>query len=214
MENIEDNSLIKKIRLQISNDRVTDAIRLVPREHFLPKEHHGSSQEDMALPIGHGQTTSQPSLIGIMLRELGIRKEDTVMEVGSGSGYVCAILSSLCDQVIGVERIRQLLYLSRLNLDKLAIENVQLRLAEQNRVPRTQKLFTKIIVSAALRKIPYGILEQLDQNGTLICPVGNLDIQRLIKIQKTPRGNQITTGQPCRFVPLIGKPGWLVQDLQ
>ena len=66
MENIEDNSLIKKIRLQISNDRVTDAIRLVPREHFLPKEHHGSSQEDMALPIGHGQTTSQPSLIFVI----------------------------------------------------------------------------------------------------------------------------------------------------
>ena len=214
MEHKEDSALIKKISFQISDDRVIDAIRLVPRSNFLPKEHQRLSQEDTALPIGHGQTTSQPSLIGIMLRELDIRIEDTVMEVGSGSGYVCAILSNLCYKVIGVERIQQLLSFSRCNLHRLGIKNVHLRLAEQKVRPRTNELFSKIIVSAALPKIPSGILENLDLNGTLICPVGSLDLQRLVKIEKTVRGNQITTGLSCRFVPLIGKSGWAVRDLQ
>ena len=149
-----------------------------------------------------------------MLQELGIRKGDTVMEVGSGSGYVCAILSSLCYKVIGVERIQQLLYLSRRNLQQLGIANVQLHLAEQKVGSPTDELFSKIIVSAASPQIPYDLLEQLDQNGTLICPVGRLDRQRLVKIKKHPRGNQITTGLSCKFVPLVGKSGWSLKDLQ
>ena len=195
------------------NKRIVAAMKLVPRQIFLPEDNKRFSSDDRALKIGHNQTTSQPSLIAMMLRELSVRSGDNVLEIGSGSGYVCAILSNLCSEVVGVERIPELLTASRNNIEKLGITNISFHLAEKKIGLRQSKLFDVIIVSAALPRIPFDLLDQLTPLGRLVCPIGDLNGQSIIRLKKHLTGYTVKSVIGCRFVPFIGESGWSQDEI-
>ena len=195
------------------NKRIVAAMKLVPRQIFLPEDNKRFSSDDRALKIGHNQTTSQPSLIAMMLRELSVRSGDNVLEIGSGSGYVCAILSNLCSEVVGVERIPELLTASRNNIEKLGITNISFYLAEKKIGLRQSKLFDVIIVSAALPRIPFDLLDQLTPLGRLVCPIGDLNGQSIIRLKKHLTGYTVKSVIGCRFVPFIGEAGWSQDEI-
>ncbi len=210
---MSDFKLSQILETHVKDKRVVDAMKLVPRHIFLPEDNKQFSAEDKALKIGHNQTTSQPSLIATMLSELSVRSGDNVLEIGSGSGYVCAILSKLCSEVVGVERIPELLAESRNNIEKLGITNISLRLAEKKIGLRQSKPFDAIIVSAALPRIPFDLLDQLTPLGRLVCPVGDLNGQSIIRLNKHPAGYTAKTLVGCRFVPFIGESGWSQKEV-
>ena len=195
------------------NKRIVAAMKLVPRQIFLPEDNKRFSSDDRALKIGHNQTTSQPSLIAMMLRELSVRSGDNVLEIGSDSGYVCAILSNLCSEVVGLERIPELLTASRNNIEKLGITNVSFHLAEKKIGLRQSKLFDVIIVSAALPRIPFDLLDQLTPLGRLVCPIGDLNGQSIIRLKKHLTGYTVKSVIGCRFVPFIGESGWSQDEI-
>ena len=197
----------------VSDSRVIEAMRAIPRFKFIPHGYIHHIEEDEAIPIGYGQTISQPSLVGKMLEIASVRQRDTVMEVGSGSGYVCALLSKLCKEVIGFERILDLTVRSRKILNELSIKNVQIFHSSDGHLDQAQK-FDVIIVSAAAKRLPSPLISRLKVGGTLICPVGSMAEQNLMKVTKHPKGESISSLEGCRFVPLIGKYGWDIDEIR
>ena len=214
---MSDFKLSKILEKHVKDKRIVGAMKLIPRHIFIPEDSKRFSSEDTALKIGHNQTTSQPSLIAIliamMLSELSVRSRDTVLEIGSGSGYVCAILSNLCSEVIGVERIPELLAESRTKIAKLGITNISLNLAEKRIGLRQKKPFDAIIVSAALPRIPFDLLDQLSPLGRLVCPVGDLNEQSIILLQKHTARYTVKSLVGCKFVPFIGESGWSQEEI-
>ena len=210
---MSDFKLSQMLEKHVKDKRIVAAMKLVPRHIFVPEDSKRFSYEDTALKIGHNQTTSQPSLIAMMLRELSVRSRDTVLEIGSGSGYVCAILSNLCSEVIGVERIPELLAESRTKIAKLGITNISLNLAEKRTGLRQKKPFDAIIVSAALPRIPFDLLDQLSPLGRLVCPVGDLNEQSIILLQKHTARYTVKSLVGCKFVPFIGESGWSQEEI-
>ena len=210
---ISDFKLSQLWETRSKNKRIVAAMKLVPRQIFLPEDNRRFFSDDRALKIGHKQTTSQPSLVAMMLRELSVRSGDNVLEIGSGSGYVCAILSNLCSKVVGVERIPELLTASRNNIEKLGITNISFHLAKKKIGLRQSRLFDAIIVSAALPRIPFDLLDQLTPLGRLVCPVGDLNDQSIIRLKKHPPGYIIKSVIGCRFVPFIGEAGWAQDEI-
>lgn len=203
-----DNDLISGIRSRVNDEDILRAMGLVPRSMFVPPVGRQFVDDDRPICIGHGQTTSQPSLIGIMIRSLSLKSTDSVLEIGSGSGYVCAILSHLCRNIVGVERIPEFVLNSRKILSDLSIDNVTLMTEGANVVRENNGNFEAIIVSAALRKVPNELLGKLKVSGRIVCPIGTREAQKLIKIERRPEGNSITYLGTCRFVPFIGELGW------
>ena len=197
----------------ISDSRVIEAMRAIPRFKFIPQEYSHDIEEDKAIPIGYNQTISQPSLVGKMLELASVRQRDTVMEVGSGSGYVCALLSRLCKEVIGFERILDLTVRSRKILTELSIKNVQIFHSSDGHLDKGQK-YDVIIVSAAAKQLPSPLISRLKVGGTLICPVGSMAEQNLMKVTKHPKGESISSLEGCRFVPLIGKYCWDIDEIR
>jgi len=210
---MSDFKLSQMLEKHVKDKRIVAAMKLVPRHIFVPEDSKRFSYEDTALKIGHNQTTSQPSLIAMMLSELSVRSRDTVLEIGSGSGYVCAILSNLCSEVIGVERIPELLAESRTKIAKLGITNISLNLAEKRIGLRQKKPFDAIIVSAALPRIPFDLLDQLSPLGRLVCPVGDLNEQSIILLQKHTARYTVKSLVGCKFVPFIGESGWSQEEI-
>ena len=210
---MSDFKLSKILEKHLKDKRIVGAMKLIPRHIFIPEDSKRFSSEDTALKIGHKQTTSQPSLIAMMLSELSVRSRDTVLEIGSGSGYVCAILSNLCSEVVGVERIPELLAESRNNISKLGITNISLNLAEKRIGLRQSKPFDAIIVSAALPRIPFDLLDQLTPLGRLVCPVGDLNEQSIILLQKHTAGYTVKSLVGCKFVPFVGESGWSQEEI-
>ena len=210
---MSDFKFSQMLEKHVKDKRIVAAMKLVPRHIFVPEDSKRFSYEDTALKIGHNQTTSQPSLIAMMLSELSVRSRDTVLEIGSGSGYVCAILSNLCSEVIGVERIPELLAESRTKIAKLGITNISLNLAEKRIGLRQKKPFDAIIVSAALPRIPFDLLDQLTPLGRLVCPVGDLNEQSIILLQKHTARYTVKSLVGCKFVPFIGESGWSQEEI-
>ena len=210
---MSDFKLSQMLEKHVKDKRIVAAMKLVPRHIFVPEDSKRFSYEDTALKIGHNQTTSQPSLIAMMLSELSVRSRDTVLEIGSGSGYVCAILSNLCSEVIGVERIPELLAESRTKIAKLGITNISLNLAEKRIGLRQKKPFDAIIVSAALPRVPFDLLDQLSPLGRLVCPVGDLNEQSIILLQKHTARYTVKSLVGCKFVPFIGESGWSQEEI-
>ena len=200
--------LLRSIGREVRDARVLDAIRDVPRELFVPPELAAQAYDDVALSIGEGQTISQPLMVAIMLQALDAQATDTVLDVGTGSGYQAALLSHLAAHVVGVERIPVLIERARAALGEAGATNVEVR--EAGPVPGAPELapFDRIVVGAAAPSVPSSLVEQLRLGGRLVIPVGTPFEQRLAQVTRTLAGRDVRWLGACRFVPLIGDGGW------
>lgn len=192
----------------ITDPRVLDAMRTVPRHLFVPEPLECQAYEDCPLPIGHGQTISQPYIVGLMLEALELSGQENVLEVGTGSGYQAALLGLLAHQVYTVEIIPELTHRAQELLSTLGYENIQVRVANGSIGWKAAAPYDAIIVAAAAPSIPHSLCDQLAEGGKLVVPVGDLYAQDLLRVQNQ-HGELIRTNLgPCAFVPLVGKEGW------
>ena len=186
----------------VSDERILSAFRGVPRQYFVPEHARGRAFEDTALPIGWGQTISQPSMVALMLSELDCSPNSRVLEVGSGSGYAAALLSRLASSVVGIERHPPLALRARETLGRLGYDNVAIRCGDGTTAASSG--FDRILVSAGAAEIPTSLLAALPPLGRLVMPVGGEQEQTLITCQRDASGTlswRKTTR--CIFVPLI-----------
>jgi len=202
------DSLIAKLSLEISDKRVLEAIRHVPREVFVSEDQYYAAYEDRPLSIGFGQTISQPYIVALMVQALELKREDKVLELGAGSGYEAAILAELARQVITVERISELAEGAKRVLEKLGYSNVMVYLAGKKLGWPDAAPYNAIIVSAGAPNIPQILLDQLSLGGRLVIPVGSRWQQDLLKVTKRRGGNKVENLGGCYFVPLIGEGAW------
>lgn len=196
----------------VTSARVLDAMAQVPRHLFTPQDCAHLAYEDRPLPIGHGQTISQPYMVASMTELLGPNPEDRVLEIGTGSGYQTAILARLCAQVVTVERIPELFERARECLGYLGCGNVTMICDDGTLGCVELAPYNGILVAAGSPRIPVALEEQLAEGGRLICPVGNRARQRLTKItrQGTTLLREVHTS--CVFVPLRGQDAWPVGE--
>ncbi len=182
----------------------------VPRHRFLPPGVQSRAYEDAPLPIGWGQTASQPSLQARTLEVLEVGPDDRVLEIGTGSGYFTALLARLADRVNSVERIRELSQRARRALDDLEIRNVALLVGDGSIGWRRYGPYDRITVAAASPDVPPALLDQLAPGGRMVLPVGSREMQELVVVEKDDEGEVIRSesGDPCTFVPLLGRYGW------
>jgi protein-L-isoaspartate(D-aspartate) O-methyltransferase len=192
----------------VSDPRVLDAMRKVPRHEFLPEVLKDQAYGDHAIPIGEGQTISQPYIVAFMTEQLELKGAERVLEIGTGSGYQAAVLAELCRKVYTVERVKGLADRARAVLDRLGYLSVAIKVFDGTYGWRDMAPFDAIIVTAAAPEVPAPLLEQLAENGRLVVPVGERHAQELVRVTKTPNGLLRRTGIPCVFVPLIGNHGW------
>jgi protein-L-isoaspartate(D-aspartate) O-methyltransferase len=194
----------------IDDARVLAAFEAVPRERLVPEALRPQAYRDTALPIGEGQTISAPGIVAAMTSALALEGNETVLEVGTGSGYQAAILSHLAARVISVERVPRLAARARRVLDDLGIVNVLVYLGDGTRGRRADAPFDAIVVTAGGPTIPEPLLEQLAPGGRLVGPFGEREEQRLVRVRREGDGGfrEEVIGR-CRFVDLIGAHGWV-----
>ncbi len=189
----------------IRDPRVLNAMRQVPRHEFLPKNFWQDAYEDHPLPIGEGQTISQPYIVAAMLEHLALqpKNEDRVLEIGTGSGYVTALLSVLCAEVFSIERHAPLAAAAESTLRRLQHANVHLKVGDGRDGWAEYAPFDSILVSAATPEIPPMLFAQLREGGRMMVPVGSYSSQQLQLIIKIDGRPEITYLEGCRFVPLV-----------
>ena len=192
----------------VSDSRVLQAFRSVPRHLFVPDALRAKAYTNSSLPIGEGQTISQPLTVARMLEQLKLTGTEKVLEVGTGSGYQAALLARLTEQVFTIERIENLGRQSRRVLDSLGIYNVNVRIGDGTMGWSRYQPYDRIVVAAAGPSPPQVLLDQLATGGRLVMPEGDSNTARLVLIEKTGTGYTRTDGEQCRFVPLIGKEAW------
>ncbi|MEE9529239.1 MAG: protein-L-isoaspartate(D-aspartate) O-methyltransferase [Dehalococcoidia bacterium] len=202
------DNLIAKLSLEISDKRVLEAMRRVPREAFVPQDQYYAAYEDRPLSIGFGQTISQPYIVALMVQALELKGGDKVLELGAGSGYEAAILAELAREVVTVERISELVEGAKRALEKLGYSNVKVHLAGRELGWSDEAPYGAIIVSAGAPTIPQILLNQLSFGGRLVIPVGSRWQQDLLKVTKRRKGNKVENLGGCYFVPLIGEGAW------
>ena len=192
----------------ISDQRVLEAFRKVPRHEFVPENVRASAYDDCALPIGEGQTISQPYMVAIMTEKLELKGEEKVLEIGTGSGYQAAILAELCKKVYTIERIDPLSKHTQEIAKKLGYSNIEFIVGDGTQGLSSTAPYDGIIVTAGSLSIPQPLVDQLRDGGRLVIPVGDIFQQILTRVTK--HGPQIETEEsiPCIFVPLVGKYGW------
>ncbi|MBC7192436.1 protein-L-isoaspartate(D-aspartate) O-methyltransferase [Marinobacter sp.] len=196
--------LVQRLRDEgISDEQVLAAIGEVPRHIFLDEALSHRAYEDTALPIGQGQTLSQPYIVARMTEVLMAHKPRKVLEVGTGSGYQTAILAGMAEQVFSVERIRILQEQARQRLRKLGYRNVMLRLSDGGMGWPEMGPFDGIMVTAAPRELPRELLDQLADGGVMVAPVGE-KTQMLVEVVREGDQFHTTEIEPVRFVPLLG----------
>jgi protein-L-isoaspartate(D-aspartate) O-methyltransferase len=197
--------LIARLRQEgISNPRVLDIIASIPRHLFMDEALASRAYEDTALPIGHGQTISQPYIVARMtelLLENGPLK--TVLEIGTGSGYQAAILSRLVEQVYSVERVQPLIDQARQRFFDLKLNNIRLKYVDGNQGWPEHAPYDGIIVTAAPARIPEALLQQLAIGARLVIPVGESGYQRLVVVERTHTGFEQYPQEYVSFVPLL-----------
>jgi protein-L-isoaspartate(D-aspartate) O-methyltransferase len=195
-------------RRGIRDERVLEAMFRVPRHEFVPAAQVGAAYEDRPLPIGESETISQPYIVAAMTAAAQVNPGDKALEIGTGSGYQAAILAFLGAKVYTVERNFQLAELARARLARLGFETVEVSCGDGTEGYPAAAPYQIILVTAASPEIPAPLMEQLEDGGRLVIPVGDLTHQDLKLIFK--HGNQVATRflDPCQFVPLIGRYGW------
>ena len=192
----------------IRDERVLAAMFRVPRHEFVSEEHRDQVYEDHPIPIGEGQTISQPYIVAIMLEALALTPSDIVLEIGTGSGYQTALLSELTRQVYSVERHEALARAARATLARLGFNNVEVFVGDGSRGLPDRAPFDAIVVSAAAPQIPPPLFEQLREGGRMVIPVGPAHAQELQLVRKHEGQPVVTSMEGCRFVPLIGSEGY------
>ncbi len=192
----------------IDDPDVLAAFRKVPRHAFVPPALEGSSYGDHALPIGDGQTISQPFMVALMTQALDLAGDDKVLEIGTGSGYQTAILAELADQVFSIERVPALADRARSILEQLGVTNVAIRVGDGTIGWKEYEPFDRIMVTAGAPDIPPSLIEQLDDPGRMVIPVGTQGIQDLKIITKDRGAVEMQSAGGCVFVPLLGREGW------
>jgi protein-L-isoaspartate(D-aspartate) O-methyltransferase len=201
--------LIAAIRHEIRDGRVLAAMSRVPRERFLPPDLHRYAYDDRPLPIGHGQTISQPLMVAIMTEVLLLKGHEKVLELGTGSGYQAAILAELAKQVITVERVAALAESAAQRLRELGYDNVAVRVSEEGTLGWPAGApYDAILVTAGAPRVPEELVGQLNMGGRLVIPVGRRYVQQLLSVQREKQGTRVTRHGQCRFVPLIGDDAW------
>jgi protein-L-isoaspartate(D-aspartate) O-methyltransferase len=187
----------------ISDQRVLDAMTRVPRHEFVPERYRDQAYEDHPLPIGEDQTISQPYIVVVMLQALKLSPTDNVLEIGTGSGYVTALLAQLTAQVTSMERHPALADAAREMLDNMGYKNVRVVAGDGTRGFPEAAPYDAILVSAAAAELPSALVSQLAEGGRMIIPIGGAEAQQLQYIEKLNGQPQITLRELCRFVPLI-----------
>jgi protein-L-isoaspartate(D-aspartate) O-methyltransferase len=192
----------------IVDQRVLDAMERVPRDLFVPPEQRSRAYDDVALPIGHGQTISQPYMVALICEVLSLRGDERVLDVGTGSGYQAAVLAELAAEVHTIERIPELAEQARANLEGAGYERVQVHIGDGTLGLPEYAPYDAIAVAAAAPGLPQALYEQLGPRGRLAIPVGGRWGQRLELVIRSPEGPAMVRSVPCRFVPLVGEEGF------
>jgi protein-L-isoaspartate(D-aspartate) O-methyltransferase len=196
-------------RRGIRDERVLEAMERVPRELFVPPDLRGHAYDDAALPIGGGQTISQPYMVARIAEELGLRGSERVLDVGTGSGYQAAVLAELADEVHSIERIPELAQQARETLDAAGYgDRVHVHVGDGTVGLPEHAPYEAIAVAAAAPEMPQSLYDQLAERGRLVVPVGPRYEQFLQVIVRSPEGPAVLRTVPCRFVPLVGEEGF------
>lgn len=192
----------------IRDERVLQAMRQVPRHLFVSPEHRHLAYSDGPLPIGRGQTISQPYIVALMSQLLELKEDDIALEIGTGSGYQAAVLAHIVSEVHSIEREQELAKHARAILDELGIHNVHIHIGDGSKGWPENAPYASIVATAAAPKVPKLLLDQLGEGGRLVLPVGgrgNQFLERWIR-----QGDKYVPEQiaPVAFVPLFGEHGW------
>jgi protein-L-isoaspartate(D-aspartate) O-methyltransferase len=202
-------ALIERVRERGIRDlEILRAIDQTPRHEFVPAAVAHRAYEDAPIPIGFGQTASQPSLQALYIQLLELGPHDKVLEIGTGSGFQTALLAQLVDRVYSVERIRELSVRARDALDRLRLHNVALMVGDGTVGWSRYAPYDAILVAAGSPEVPEPLVEQLAIGGRMLVPVGSREMQRLVKVTRTPHGYETEEVLDCTFVPLLGRFGW------
>jgi protein-L-isoaspartate(D-aspartate) O-methyltransferase len=202
------NVLVDMIKSKgITDENVLKAVGTVPREKFVQQALLARAYEDSALPIGSGQTISQPFTVAFMTQCLRVKKDDKILEIGTGSGYQAAILHEMGAKVFSIERISELSLATQKLFDSLKLK-IACKIGDGTVGWSEFAPYDGIIITAAAPEVPKTLLNQLNDKGRLVAPIGNLDIQEIYVVEK--RGDNFITQKNFgfKFVPLIGKEGW------
>jgi protein-L-isoaspartate(D-aspartate) O-methyltransferase len=192
----------------IKDERVLNAMKKVPRHLFIDESMQHKAYDDMALPIGEGQTISQPYMVAVMTQLLELKGNEKVLEIGTGSGYQAAILAELAEEVYSVERVTALAIKAEERFHSLGYNNILVKTGDGTLGWPEEAPFDRIIITAGTPKIPEPLIEQLSEKGVIIAPVGERFSQQLLKVRKSKGKLLEDYHTPCVFVPLIGEYGW------
>jgi protein-L-isoaspartate(D-aspartate) O-methyltransferase len=191
----------------IRDPRVLTAMREIPRHHFIPPPYDRGAYDDCPLPIGNGQTISQPYIVALMTELLRPKPEGNLLEIGGGSGYQAAVLAALAKHVTTIERIPAVADLAKRNLAALDICNVDIIVGDGTLGYPASAPYDGILITAATPKIPVPLIEQLAEGGRLVAPVGGREVQELVVLEKHDGRVTESFHGGVRFVPLIGEHG-------
>jgi protein-L-isoaspartate(D-aspartate) O-methyltransferase len=192
----------------VEDERVMEAMNAVPRHLFVDASYEHQAYNDYPLPIGHGQTISQPYMVAVMTELLELKGSEKVLEIGTGSGYQTAILASLCDRVYSIERISALTAQARKTLKQLGLKNVNCIVGDGSIGWKEYAPYDGIIVTAGAPEIPNALITQLAEKGRLVIPVGD-EFSQVLNVVKKHKGRIYRQEHfGCTFVPLVGKRGW------
>jgi protein-L-isoaspartate(D-aspartate) O-methyltransferase len=189
----------------IHDERVLEAMAAVPRERFVPDELRDVAYEDAALPIGSGQTVSQPYIVALICQELELSGDERVLDVGTGSGYQAAVLGELAREVHTIERLPELAEQARHTLVDAGYERVTVHVGDGTLGLPQHAPYGGIGVAAAAPEVPMALWRQLEAGARLVLPLGNRRSQQLCVIERTPEGPRLVDQVPVRFVPLVGE---------
>jgi protein-L-isoaspartate(D-aspartate) O-methyltransferase len=207
-------TLIAALRLEIGDERVVEAMRRVHREEFVPADLRRLAYDDRPLPIGHGQTISQPLMVATMTEVLRLKGNEKVLEIGTGSGYQTAILAELADSVITVERVPELAESAAERFRRLGYTNITVHVAGPKLGWPEEAPYDAILVTAGAPRVPRVLVDQLGPGGRLVIPVGRRSVQQLLSVTREGDSLRVRRHGQCRFVPLIGDEAWPASEAQ
>jgi protein-L-isoaspartate(D-aspartate) O-methyltransferase len=211
VEKVDRNQMVQEQLAErgIADPRVLDAFRAIPREAFVPDELAPYAYADAPLPIGGGQTISQPYVVALMLEALALTGHERVLEIGTGSGYSAALLGRLAQEVFTVERLAPLAHTAEAHLERAGARNVHVRVGDGTLGWPEHAPYDGVVVAAGAPELPRALVDQLAPNGRLVIPVGANDSQVLVRATRDQSGRVHSKRMAwVRFVPLIGAGGW------